>query len=384
MISHRDIDKAIESLKTKPRVPKKGRGIIIPAGGPRLSINAWVCIRMLRALGCTLPIQVWYLGQDELNPAWESLVRQYNVECVNAHDYLDIMPHRMLHGWELKPYALANTKYEEVLLLDADNVPVVDPTYLFNDSEFLNRGTVFWPDFGRLSASRDAWKTFGNIPYRDEPEVESGQILIDTARCYRELDLCNWYMQNSRNYFFRHVHGDKEVFHLSWRKLGSEYAMPDYGIHALDGVMCQHDFLGNRVFQHRNLRKWDFYYNPTTPGFAYEDTCLAFIRDLQAIWSPAASTLPTGQDIVSMRDIDGKLFQYIRVGYDKRPMRFSRLGTIIEGGAACEFYWTIRNNILYIAEESGDCIMTLAKDSSGGWKGHWLKYEKMPIHLVPH
>ena len=38
-------------------------------------------------------------------------------------------------------------------------------------------------------------------------------------RCWKALELCHWYMQNSNNFYFFHVHGDKEVFHLAWRKL---------------------------------------------------------------------------------------------------------------------------------------------------------------------
>jgi hypothetical protein len=113
-----------------------------------------------------------------------------------------------------------------VLFLDADNVPVVDPTYLFDQPDYRAVGTMFWPDFGRLGRDRLAWQVFGNIPYRDEPEVESGQVLVDKSRCWKALSLCNWYMQNSNNFFFFHVHGDKGMFHLAWRKLEQPYVMP--------------------------------------------------------------------------------------------------------------------------------------------------------------
>ena len=66
---------------------------------------------------------------------------------------------------------------------------------------------------------RAAWRVFGNIPYRDEPEVESGQIVIDKARCWRALTFANWCGERSA-FFFQHVYGDKELFHLCWRKSG--------------------------------------------------------------------------------------------------------------------------------------------------------------------
>ena len=199
------VDEAIASLADEPTEPKNGRGIVIAAGGVKFQINAWVCIRMLRDLGCQLPIQCWYLGDTERNRAWEQIVASYGVECVDACEVREKHPHARLHGWELKPYAIQHSSFAEVLFLDADNMPVRDPTSLFDTPQYQADGAVFWPDFGRLAADRLAWRVFGNIPYRDEPEFESGQIVVDKRRCWKALALCHWYMQNSNNFFFFHI-----------------------------------------------------------------------------------------------------------------------------------------------------------------------------------
>lgn len=50
--------------------------------------------------------------------------------------------------------------------------------------------------------------------------------------------------------------------------------------------MCQHDFDGNRVFQHRNMAKWDLLAeNPRIPGYLYEDESREFLRQLRAKWN---------------------------------------------------------------------------------------------------
>src|SRR5205085_2739777 len=50
-----------------PRIAfKTKRGIVICAGGPRYLPCAWVCIKMLRHVGCELPIEIWHLGPAEL------------------------------------------------------------------------------------------------------------------------------------------------------------------------------------------------------------------------------------------------------------------------------------------------------------------------------
>jgi hypothetical protein len=55
---------------SEPQFPDgrfEGRGIVMCAGGARLFTCAWGCINLLRReLGCTLPIEVWHLGPEEM------------------------------------------------------------------------------------------------------------------------------------------------------------------------------------------------------------------------------------------------------------------------------------------------------------------------------
>lgn len=37
--------------------------------------------------------------------------------------------------------------HREVLLLDCDNIPVRDPSYLFSNPDYQQYGNLFWPDF---------------------------------------------------------------------------------------------------------------------------------------------------------------------------------------------------------------------------------------------
>ena len=119
-----------------------GRGVVVCAGGARLVTNAWVTIAMLRrTLGCTLPIEVWHLGPDELGPVEASLFADLDAATVDALEVRRTFPARTLGGWELKSFALANCRFREVLLLDADNVAVRDPAFLFDTDAFaLERG----------------------------------------------------------------------------------------------------------------------------------------------------------------------------------------------------------------------------------------------------
>src|SRR5207302_1106010 len=101
----------------------QGRGIVICGGGLNYFTCAWVCISMLRRLGCDLPIELWHLGGKELDDRMKTLVARLGVRCVDGCKVRKKFPARILRGWELKPYAILHSSFREVLLLDADNVP---------------------------------------------------------------------------------------------------------------------------------------------------------------------------------------------------------------------------------------------------------------------
>jgi ADP-heptose:LPS heptosyltransferase len=275
----------------------QGRGVVVPGGGPYFAC-AWVCINRLRDLDCRLPIELWHLGPGEITDSMRKPVESLGVKCIDALEVRKSHPARILNGFEIKPYAILHSRFCEVLLLDADNVPVVDPAFLFDTPEYGEHGAIFWPDYGRLAPTRDIWEVTG-VAYRDEPEFESGQIVVDKRRCWDALNLTMWMNEHS-DFWYRHIHGDKDTFHLAWRKLGMEYAMPGRAIQTLcipgrhDGAMCQHDFSGSRVFQHRNFAKWAINGERGTntgflghgadvrlPGFMDEDECRGHVDRLR-------------------------------------------------------------------------------------------------------
>ena len=272
-------------IETIPACPNtfEGRGIVICGGGRGYFSCAWVCIHQLRRLGCKLPIQIWYLGSKELDDRMRTLVAPLDVECVNGHEMFQHRAPRILDGWELKPYAMLHCPFREVLLLDADNMPVLNPEYLFDTPEFHETGAIFWPDHGRMSPDRSAWSVF-DVPYRDEPEFESGQIVLNKEKCWGALNLTMWFNEHS-DFFYEHVYGDKDTFRFAWHRLNQKFSMPPFPVHTLEGTMCQHDFTGRRIFQHRNTDKWNFYKgNKSVEGFLFEKECLDDLRRLREVW----------------------------------------------------------------------------------------------------
>lgn len=280
-------------VKTIPKVAEShaGRGIVICGGGEKYFTNAWVCINMLRHHGCELPIQLWHNGRKEMDDEMRSLVRPFDVDCVDAKKVQRKHPVRLLAGWGLKPYAILHSTFREVLLLDADNVPVANPEYLFGSSQFEKTGAIFWPDFQRAieKKAHAVWRSCG-LRRPNESEFESGQILVDKTRCWSALRLALWFNENS-DFYYQHLHGDKDTFHLAFRKFKKAYSLIKTPIHALRGTMCQHDFDGRRIFQHRNLAKWDIHTNECIADFWFESECLAFLAELKRKWASRQDSL---------------------------------------------------------------------------------------------
>jgi len=215
---------------------------------------------MLRKSGCTLPIEVWYSGMELNDEVIESL-KELNVECRNCKDYSELN----INGFIMKPFAILNSSFREVLLLDADNNCVTDPTFLFNSEEYRESNAVFWPDFGTTDRKSPIWKITGSDDY-ESIEQESGQVLINKERCWKELNLC-WHFNLQYQDYYKMLWGDKDTFRFSWMAMGTSYYMiptpvglcgfnkPGTGFVGVS--MVQHDFIGNILFLHRSLFKWD-------------------------------------------------------------------------------------------------------------------------------
>jgi hypothetical protein len=364
----------------------RGRGVVICAGGHEHFTNAYVCARMLGHLGCRLPVQFWHYA-GEIDDAMRRIVAPLGVECIDANEVEARLAGRccpLKKGWEVKPFALLHCSFREVLLLDSDNVPVLEPSFLFDAPPFRETGAIFWPDYGRLAPWRHIWGIC-EVPYRDEPEVESGQVVVDKRRCWEALNLALHYNDHSE-FYYQHIHGDKETFHLAFRRVGQAYAMPEYPIQPLDATMCQHDFEGRRVFQHRNMDKWKLDgSNRPVMDFWFEDVCRSFLAELRLCWSGRVSwnAEPDEDEAAMLARLAGRAFRYTRVGYDERTLRLCEAGVIGEGGADRERYWTVH-------KIDGEVVLTILGVSlptcrlrleNGTWKGRWLHCERMPVEL---
>ena len=390
-LMRRHADRFLKAISAYPKGEHQGRGIVICAGGPKYFTCAWVCVKMLRRLGCTLPVEFWHLGKAEMTPEMEALVAPLEVTCVDAHEVRQRHPARTLGGWEVKCYAILHSRFKDVLLLDADNVPVKNPEFLFDTPQYTETGAIFWPDCNRLGPKREIWRICG-VRHRDEWEFESGQIVVDKERCWQALQLAMHYNEHS-DFYYQHIYGDKETFHLAFRRTGKEYAMPARSRRTVQGTICQDDFGGRLLFQHR-IKKWNIAErDKPTVGFRHDAECRGFLEELHGLWTwrwHGARRWDVENATPQLRAAAAELaatsFMYHRVGKDHRLVSLAANGTIGEGAADREAYWDLRETesglLLEIFGADG-CTCRLRRGRDGVWRGRWLRFEQMAVELTP-
>lgn len=234
------------------------KGIIISGGG-RYLLCALVNIRVLRGHGCDLPIELWHFRNERLPGSAQSVLESLNARCRELPE--------LPTPYASKAYALIHSDFDEILVLDADNTAIRNPSYLFNSPEYQKSGAIFWPDF-EWAPPNEAWSKLAELdsPLRTRQQ-ESGQLLINRLICGEALKKTlefNERYQEIHPYLWG-AGGDKDTFQLAWYATQTPFHMiPFYpgsvGI-LVNGkyqsnTMIQHDPEGSPLFMHKNSRKW--------------------------------------------------------------------------------------------------------------------------------
>jgi hypothetical protein len=299
---------------------------------------------------------------------------------------------RVLAGWETKVYAMLKAPYAECLFLDADNVPVRDPTFLFDDRNYQQHAAMFWPD---VPPSRRkewvpplVWDSVG-LTYRHYTDFESGQLLVDIPSCWAEMQVTRFLNEHS-DYWYApgHCFGDKTTWFLAWNKLGSTYAMPERRPGWNGGALLQYDMEGKLLFEHGVRNKPSLEGYPRAGCLTHPGEIAGHLAELRTLWKGTLwhNYAPNDEDCDLADRLLGGRFLYRRVGLGERLIELgpgSRAGGRIATGAErCEVRWDVLDGGLALcAEEKPTAI--LREDDDGVWRGAWLEHERCAVELVP-
>ncbi|PST83902.1 hypothetical protein C7T94_03915 [Pedobacter yulinensis] len=252
-----------KSVPNFPEFPSRrfsGKGIVIAAGGLSYLTCTYITLKNLRRSGCKLPVEVWHLSY-ELSEEMCGLLESLDAKCRVFNPLVE----KNFNSVALKPLAIIESSFEEVLYLDADNLVLRDPTYLFTTEPYKQFGQIFWPDFWRTDINNPIFKVM-DCEGADAREHESGQLLVDKRRCWQALNLALT-INKYHAIFYHLVYGDKDTFKFAWLALRKEYYListpvASMGYYSESGefhglTMGQSDDTANLLFLHRNMRKWD-------------------------------------------------------------------------------------------------------------------------------
>ena len=282
----------------------KGNGIVVVGGG-KYSVLSFLLIKAIKEQNINLPVEVLIPPAEmsmekEYCSFLEENSYEYNAKCI----YFDrVFPPALLEKFEFKGYqyksvALLASSFENVLLIDADNVPVTDISNVFESEVFQKIGMIMWPDYWRRTTNPKYYQiadlniNFKNrtsnlvdfftpskvytphdklddlefmqneLPYHEfdgaipDTSSESGQLLINKKTHMKSILLSFYYnVYGPKHYyplFSQHAsgQGDKETFIAAAHVLNEPY----YQVKSTSGVEGYHKkdksgFRGIAIYQ---------------------------------------------------------------------------------------------------------------------------------------
>lgn len=152
--------------KEAPKGLYKGDGIVFVGGG-KFNWLTLLAIRSLRGAGCKLPIEVIIPTLEEYeSDVCDRLFAAMDTKCIHLPTVLfgddkEFANRFSFKGYQYKPLAILLSSFENVLLLDSDNIATYNPAHLFTSEPFLSNGLIVWPDYWRRTTSPSFYKVAG-------------------------------------------------------------------------------------------------------------------------------------------------------------------------------------------------------------------------------
>jgi alpha 1,2-mannosyltransferase len=238
--SHATLLQALKSEQLADNI-YNGTGVVVVGGGEYFG-PAIVGLHMLRKTGSTLPVEIFVADQKEYEgPLCEDYLPRYGARCLVLTHFLQTgglgQTFEVTH-YQLKSLAMLFSSFAEVLYLDSDSIPIVNPAKLFSAEPYISRGLVIWPDFWIATESPQFYAIAG-IPFpADLPMTssEAGQLMINKRTHLKSLLLAIYYNIYGPDYYYPLLsqgvlgQGDKETFMAAALVAGQPYYRVKTGV----------------------------------------------------------------------------------------------------------------------------------------------------------
>lgn len=255
-----------------------------------------VGIRMTRRYGFHGPVEWWYDSKHET-------VKQYltpSMGDVRIRDFreLAVRP-RVIRGWPNKLTAIANSKLEEAIFLDADAYLSAPPDALFD--LLKEHAFLYWGKNDQWAQGE--WICPG-VDIGGKNGVQGGQLAFNRSKAWRLIVLAHWINQHSDWYFASKNHkravqrqfGDEDAWAIGmgmlkhygvesfWRNLGTVTPTPRMCNFRLGGKPCI-THLCNDKMHSCGYKPWLTHADSVTEACEEMEEAIRG-RERNAVWAP--------------------------------------------------------------------------------------------------
>lgn len=133
---------------------------IIYVGGGKYSWLSYILLLALRETGSKLPVEIMLPTINDYEKELEfcdDLLPRLNASCVVIPSSLgsSVMSFwsNKFSSYQFKSLALMTTSFQNVLLLDSDNIVIENPDTFFESKLFREFGMITWPDYWERTIS---------------------------------------------------------------------------------------------------------------------------------------------------------------------------------------------------------------------------------------
>ena len=240
-------------------------------------------LRVIReTVHCTLPIEVMIYDPKQRSvesPTISMLLPHLHARFPDVR-FVDLRanvrglpPGFLLSGYYVKLIAMAVCSFEEILALDTDNIPVIDPSFVFDLGVYQQFGTVFWPDIcGYTTAAQTMWEVFGMTApdyypvtksdylwlkiSKCEPnhprEIQGGEVLLNKRRGWKGLWMTLFINYHYTAFFHKHIFGEKMSYSFGFDFTSTPFTIVDVPFFILGHADNASSFICGNTFGQRH------------------------------------------------------------------------------------------------------------------------------------
>lgn len=206
-----------------------GKGIVIAGSGTsyRYVTGIFTNIYLIRKIhNSNIPIEIFYVGKDEEFPydIKTNILSFGGITFVNLLDRLDIgiknddfynfeynqEKINELRGYQTKPLACLCSSFAEIILMDADAISFIDPSFLFDIKGYSSSGMVLFRDYVKCLSfvSKDFINKIGITDSKfchktGGMEIDSSCIILNKEKAWEALyTIC--FINIKSDQYYRH------------------------------------------------------------------------------------------------------------------------------------------------------------------------------------